>query len=78
MGQRGFERRGYAERWYRVVMGANDTPVSPYDQAKRSVEALGRADQLRLIAELVARLRGEVDREPRRSSLALRGLGRLP
>lgn len=57
-------------------MGTNDTPVSPYDQAKRSVEALGRADQLRLIAELVTRLRGEVDREPRSSLLELQGLGR--
>lgn len=57
-------------------MGTNDTPVSPYDQAKRSVEALGRADQLRLIAEVVTRFRGEVDREPSRSLLELQGLGK--
>jgi len=47
-----------------------------YEQAKRSVEALGPADQLRLIAELVGRLSGELGRRPRRSLLELQGLGK--
>jgi hypothetical protein len=51
-------------------------PGSPYDRAKRSVEALPPADQLRLVAELVARLSGQLDRRPRRSLLELRGLGK--
>jgi hypothetical protein len=33
---------------------------------------------LRLIAELVARLSGEVERQPRRSLLELQGLGKEP
>jgi hypothetical protein len=57
-------------------MGTNDTPVSPYERARRSVDALGPADQLRLIAELVARLSGDLDRQPRRSLLELQGLGK--
>ncbi|MBK9166662.1 MAG: hypothetical protein IPM24_04265 [Bryobacterales bacterium] len=54
----------------------NEASASPYDRAKRSVEALGPADQLRLIAELIARLSGELDRQPRRSLLELQGLGK--
>ncbi|MGP8245833.1 MAG: hypothetical protein ACLQVN_15105 [Bryobacteraceae bacterium] len=54
-------------------MGTSDTP---YDRARRSVEALGPADRSRLIAELVARLSGEVERQPRRSLLELQGLGK--
>jgi hypothetical protein len=54
-------------------MSMSDTP---YDRAKRSVEALGPADRLRLIAELVARLSGELDRQTRRSLLELQGLGK--
>ena len=57
-------------------MGMSDTPNPRYDQAKRSVQALGPADQLRLIAELVGRLSGELDRQPRRSLLELQGLGK--
>lgn len=57
-------------------MGTNDTPVSPYDRAKRSVDALGPAEQRRLIAELVVQLRGELDGQPRRSLLELQGLGK--
>ncbi len=51
-------------------------PNPRYDQAKRSVQALGPADQLRLIAELVGRLSGELERQPRRSLLELQGLGK--
>jgi len=51
-------------------------PNLSYDQAKRSVQALAPADQLRLIAELVGRLSGELDRRPRRSLLELEGLGK--
>jgi hypothetical protein len=40
------------------------------------VQALGPADQLRLIAELVGRLSGELERQPRRSLLELQGLGK--
>jgi hypothetical protein len=45
-----------------------------YEAAKRSVEALDPADQLRLVAELTARLNGEASR-PVRSLLELEGLG---
>ena len=51
-------------------------PDSPYDNAKRSVEALPPGDQLRLIAELVGRLGGQLEHRPRRSLLELRGLGK--
>jgi len=55
-------------------MGMSDMPNPRYDQAKRSVQALGPADQLRLIADIVGRLSGELDRQPRRSLLELQGL----
>jgi hypothetical protein len=54
----------------------SDMPDPRYESAKRSVQALGPADQLRLIAELAASLRGEVEREPRRSLLEFQGLGK--
>ena len=57
-------------------MGTNDIGGNPYHQAKRSVEALGRADRLRLTAELVAGLSGELESQPRRSLLDLQGLGK--
>ena len=57
-------------------MGLSDMANPRYEQAKRSVEALGPADQLRLIAELVGRLSGELERQPRRSLLELQGLGK--
>jgi hypothetical protein len=47
-----------------------------YDEARKSVQALTAADQLRLIAELVEKLSGELDRQPRRSLLDLQGLGK--
>jgi hypothetical protein len=53
-----------------------DVPDPRYNLAKRSVEALGPADQLRLIAELAASLRGPVGRQPKRSLLELEGLGK--
>ena len=49
-------------------------PGTPYDNAKQYAEALGPADQLRLIAELVSRLSGELNPQPR-SLLELEGLG---
>jgi hypothetical protein len=57
-------------------MGMSDMPNPRYDRAKESVQALAPADQLRLIAELVARLSGELDRQPCRSLLELQGLGK--
>ncbi len=59
-----------------MVIGMSDMPDPRYESAKRSVQALGPADQLRLIAELAASLRGEVEREPRRSLLEFQGLGK--
>jgi hypothetical protein len=47
---------------------------SQYENAKKSAEALAPADQLRLVAELVSRLCGSMDRQPR-SLLELEGLG---
>jgi len=57
-------------------MGMSDLPNPRYDQAKRSVQALDPADQLRLIADIVGRLSGEPDLHPRRSLLELQGLGK--
>jgi len=51
-------------------------PGTPYENAKRTVEALGPAEQLRLIAELTSRLSGELNRRSRRSLLELKGLGK--
>ena len=59
-----------------MVMGMSDLPNPRSGQAKRSVQALGPADQLRLIAELVGRLSGELDLHSRRSLLELQGLGK--
>ena len=47
---------------------------TPYDVARKSIEALGPADRLRLVAELASRLSGELNRRPR-SLLELEGLG---
>jgi hypothetical protein len=49
-------------------------PTNTYENAKRSVEALGPTDQLRLVSELASRLSGELNRRPR-SLLELEGLG---
>lgn len=57
-------------------MGMSGMPDPRYDQAKRSVQALGPADQLRLIAELAERLSSGVARQPHRSLLELQGLGK--
>ena len=59
-----------------MLIGISDMPDSRYESAKRSVQALGPADQLRLIAELAASLHGAVGRESRRSLLELQGLGK--
>lgn len=45
-----------------------------YENAKKSIEALAPADQLRLVVELVSRLSGQLNRPPR-SLLELEGLG---
>ena len=45
-----------------------------YEHAKKSVEALPQADQLRLIAELASQLSGSLEGQPR-SLLELEGLG---
>jgi hypothetical protein len=68
--------RPYLEERYGVVMGMSDMPNPHYDDAKRSVQALDPADQLRLIAELVGRLSGQLDRQPCRSLRELQGLGK--
>jgi hypothetical protein len=49
-------------------------PDTPYENAKKTVETLDPAEQLRLVAELTARLSGEVHRRPR-SLMELDGLG---
>jgi len=49
-------------------------PATPYESAKRFLEALGPADQLRLVAEVISRMSGELGRQPR-SLLELEGLG---
>ena len=54
----------------------SDTPNLRYDEARRSAQALGPADQLRLIAELVGRLSGDMERQSQRSLLDLQGLGK--
>ena len=59
-----------------MVMAISDMPDPRYTSAKRSVQALGPADQLRLIAELAESLRGDVQSQPRRSLLELQGLGK--
>ena len=51
-------------------------PESAYDQARRSVEALGPADRLRLIAELAGKLSGQLDSGGHRSLRELQGLGK--
>jgi hypothetical protein len=48
--------------------------VTPYESAKKSVEALAPADQLRLVSELMSRLSTETGKRPR-SLLELEGLG---
>jgi hypothetical protein len=48
--------------------------TTPYEHARKSFEALGPADQLRLIAEFASRLNGEIKSEPH-SLLDLEGLG---
>lgn len=48
--------------------------ATPYEDAKRSMEALGPADQLRPVAEIVSRMSGELSEQPR-SLLELEGLG---
>jgi len=50
-------------------------PGDSYEIAKRSVEALPPAKQLRLVAELAASLSAELDPQPR-SLMELEGLGR--
>ncbi len=55
-------------------MDLSPMPGTAYENAKRCVEALGPGDQLRLFAELMFRLSGELAHKPR-SLLELEGLG---
>jgi hypothetical protein len=48
--------------------------TTPYENARKLIETLGPADQLRLIAELTSRLSGTLDRRSR-SLLEFEGLG---
>jgi hypothetical protein len=48
--------------------------ATPYESARKSLEALGPADQLRLVAEVISRMSGELSQQPR-SLLELEGLG---
>jgi hypothetical protein len=57
-------------------MEMSDMPNPRYDQAKRSVQALDPADQLRLIAELAGRLSSTAEHQPHRGLLELQGLGK--
>lgn len=57
-------------------MAADKTARAQYEQAVKSVEALGPSDRLRLVAEVVARMSGEIEGAPRRSLLELKGLGK--
>jgi len=50
-------------------------PSDSYETAKKSVEALPPAEQLRLLSELAASLSAELDPRPR-SLMELDGLGR--
>ena len=56
-------------------MGTDNAQWSSYENARRSAEALSPTEQLRLVAELVVRLSGELERRPR-SLMELEGLGR--
>ena len=47
---------------------------TPYGNARKSVGALDPAEQLRLVAELISHLSGELNQQPR-SLLELDGLG---
>ena len=55
-------------------MKISPMPATPYENARKSLEALSPADQLRLVAELMTRLSTELDQEPR-SLMELEGLG---
>ena len=50
--------------------------MTPYEAARKSVEALSATDQLRLVAELTTRLSHELNPEQPRSPMELEGLGR--
>jgi len=60
---------------YVVGIGATSVPGDSYETAKRSVEALPPAEQLRLVSELAASLCAELDPPPR-SLMELEGLRR--
>lgn len=70
-------RRGRSYAWsFEVNYKQGTIPMAstPYEDARRSVEARGPADQLRLIAELTSRLSGKVESKSR-SLMELEGLG---
>jgi hypothetical protein len=60
---------------YVVGIGASKVPGDSYERAKRSVETLTPAEQLRLVSELAATLSAELDPQTR-SLMELEGLGR--
>jgi len=57
-------------------MGMSDLPNPLYDQAKRSVQALGPPTNCASLPNWLGRLSGELDLQPRRSLLELQGLGK--
>ena len=59
-----------------MVMERNHAPVNAYEEARRSLEALGPDDRLRLIAEITGKLSGQLDSGAHRSLRELQGLGK--
>ena len=57
-----------------MVLRPTTMQGTPYENARKCVKALGPADRLRLVAELISRLTGDLNRQPR-SLLELEGLG---
>ena len=51
-------------------------PGSPYENAKKTAEDLNPADRLRLITDLLKGLNGDLEGQPRRSLMDLKGLGK--
>jgi hypothetical protein len=58
-----------------VVLAGDETARAQYEQAVKCVEALGPSDRLRLVAEVVARMSGELEGAPRRDLRRAERLG---